>query len=213
MDHEKCLLMLHQNRFVFLVALLVSICPFATRASEAREFLIQSLEEIKSMQSFFEQGVGDSSKTATGQLLFQKPNLFRMEISSPVSQSITSDGEFLWTYDKDLEQVLVKGLTNSLAEMPFIKLLSEPRAFLEGKEIVSLPGDEKRFRLSIKENESPIEFLELDFMSGLISRILIASRVGAPLEVFFYKMSRLESMPKEEFIFVLPENVDLIDNR
>ncbi len=212
MDHEKCLLMPRQNKFVIL-ALMISLWPFAAIASEAREFLIQSLEEIKSMQSSFEQGMGGSDKSVTGQLLFQRPNLFRMEISPPVSQSITSDGQSLWTYDKDLEQVVVKDLTNSLAEMPFMKLLSEPRAFLEGKEIVSLSEDEKRFKIAIRENESPIEFVELDFTSGLISRIFLGSRVGTPLEVFFKQMSLLERLPNEEFIFVLPENIDLIDNR
>ena len=212
MDHEKCLLMPHHNKFVFL-ALMISLWPFSAVASEARAFLIQSLEEIKSMQSFFEQGMSGSDKSVTGRLLFQRPNLFRMEISPPVSQSITSDGESLWTYDKDLEQVVVKDLKNSLSEMPFMKLLSEPRAFLEGKEIVSLSEDEKRFKIAIKETESPIEFVELDFSSGLISRIFVGSKVGAPLEVFFNRMFLLERLPNEEFIFVLPEDIDLIDNR
>ena len=202
----------HQTKFVAL-ALMISMWPFGAIASEARESLIQSLEEIKSMQSFFEQSMGSSDNSVTGQLLFQRPNLFRMEISPPVSQSITSDGESLWTYDKDLDQVVVKDLMNSLAEMPFMKLLSDPRAFLEGKEIVSLSEDEKRFKIAIKENESPIEFVELDFTRGLISRIFIGSRVGAPLEVFFNQMSLLERFSNEEFIFTLPENIDLIDNR
>ena len=51
--------------------------------------------------------------------------------------------------------MVVKDLTSSLAEMPFMKLLSKPRAFLEGKEIVSLSEDEKRFKIAIKENGSP----------------------------------------------------------
>ena len=61
MDHEKCLLMPHHNKFVIL-ALMISVWPFSAVASEARAFLIQSLEEIKSMQSFFEQGHGQQSQ-------------------------------------------------------------------------------------------------------------------------------------------------------
>ena len=212
MGHGKCLLMPHQIKFVFL-ALLLSTLPYTARGSDTREFLIKSLEEIKSMHSLFEQATRGSDKKFTGQLWFQRPNLFRMEISPPVSQSITSDGEFLWTYDKDLEQVVVKRLTNSLAEMPFMRLLSEPRAFLEGREVVSVSDTEKRFRIMIKENESPIEFVELDFISGLIFRVFVGSRVGASLEVFFNQMSLIERIPKEEFIFLVPENIDLIDNR
>ena len=212
MDREKCLQMPHQINFVFLAFLLL-IWPSDSRASDSREFLIQSLEKVESMQSFFEQTRSGSDEKFSGQLLFQKPNLFRMEIGSPVSQTIISDGEYLWVYDKDLEQVIVSHLTNSLSEMPFMRLLSEPRDFLMGSEIVNLSQNEKRFRISVKENENPLAFVDLDFTDGLISRVFVASRIGEPLEVFFNQMSLLEFLPKKNFIFVLPENIDLIDHR
>ena len=212
MDREKCLQMPHQINFV-LFAFLLLIWPSDSRASDSREFLIQSLEKVESMQSFFEQTRSGSDEKFSGQLLFQKPNLFRMEIGSPVSQTIISDGEYLWVYDKDLEQVIVSHLTNSLSEMPFMRLLSEPRDFLMGSEIVNLSQNEKRFRISVKENENPLEFVDLDFTDGLISRVFVASRIGEPLEVFFNQMSLSKFLPKENFIFVLPENIDLIDHR
>ena len=37
MDHEKCLLMLHHNKLVFL-ALMISIWPFAAIASGLKSF-------------------------------------------------------------------------------------------------------------------------------------------------------------------------------
>ena len=212
MDREKCLQMPHQINFLFL-AFLSLIWPSDSRASDSKEFLIQSLEKLESMQSFFEQTRSGSDEKFSGQLLFQKPNLFRMEIGPPVSQTIISDGDYLWVYDKDLEQVIVSHLTNSLSEMPFMRLLSEPRDFLMGSEIVNLSQNEKRFRISVKENENPLEFVDLDFTDGLISRVFVASRIGEPLEVFFNQMSLLEFLPKKNFIFVLPENIDLIDHR
>ena len=202
----------HQINFVFLAFLLL-IWPSDSRASDSREFLIQSLEKVESMQSFFEQTRSGSDEKFSGQLLFQKPNLFRMEIGSPVSQTIISDGEYLWVYDKDLEQVIVSHVTNSLSEMPFMRLLSEPRDFLMGSEIVNLSQNEKRFRISVKENENPLEFVDLDFTDGLISRVFVASRIGEPLEVFFNQMSLPKFLPRENFMFVLPENIDLIDHR
>ncbi|MBT09086.1 MAG: outer membrane lipoprotein carrier protein LolA [Gammaproteobacteria bacterium] len=211
-DREKCLQMPHQINFLFLAFLLL-IWPSGSRASDSREFLIQSLEKVESMQSFFEQTRSGSDEKFSGQLLFQKPNLFRMEIGPPVSQTILSDGDYLWVYDKDLEQVIVSHLTNSLSEMPFMRLLSEPRDFLMGSEIVNLSQNEKRFRISVKENENPLEFVDLDFTDGLISRVFVASRIGEPLEVFFNQMSLSKFLPKENFIFVLPENIDLIDHR
>ena len=212
MDRGKCLQMPHHINFV-LFAFLLLIWPSDSRASDSRDFLIQSLEKVESLQSFFEQTRSGSDEKFSGQLLFQKPNLFRMEIGPPVAQTIISDGEYLWVYDKDLEQVIVSHLTNSLSEMPFMRLLSEPRDFLMGSEIVNLSQNEKRFRISVKENENPLEFVDLDFTDGLISRVFVASRIGEPLEVFFNQMSLLEFLPKKNFIFVLPENIDLIDHR
>ena len=212
MDREKCLQMSHQINFLFL-AFLSLIWPSDSRASDSIEFLIQSLEKVESMQSFFEQTRSGSDEKFSGQLLFQKPNLFRMEIGPPVSQTIISDGDYLWVYDKDLEQVIVSHLTNSLSEMPFMRLLSEPRDFLMGSEIENLSQNEKRFRISVKENENPLEFVDLDFTDGLISRVFVASRIGEPLEVFFNQMSMIEFLPKNKFKFVMPENIDLIDNR
>lgn len=212
MDQEKCSRMPHQINFVFF-AFLILIWPSSLMASGSREFLIESLEKVNSMQSFFEQTKRGSDERFSGKLLFQRPNLFRMEISPPVSQLISSDGESLWIYDIDLEQVVVNDLTDSLAEMPFVQLLSEPRAFLKGSEIVSLPGKERRFRIYLKGDENPVEFLDLDFTDGYISRVFVAPRVGEPLEVFFNQMSMIEFLPKNKFKFVMPENIDLIDNR
>ena len=165
MDQEKCLQMPHQINFVFLAFLLL-IWPSDSRASESRDFLIQSLEKVESMQSFLNKLEVDRTRRFSGKLLFQKPNLFRMEISPPVSQLISSDGEYLWVYDKDLEQVIVSHLTNSLSEMPFMRLLSEPRDFLMGSEIVNLSQNESDLESSVKENENPLEFVDLDFTDG-----------------------------------------------
>ena len=78
---------------------------------------------------------------------------------------------------------------------------------------MSLPGKERRFRIYLKGDENPVEFLDLDFTDGYISRVFVASRVGEPLEVFFNQMSMIEFLPKNKFKFVMPENIDLIDNR
>ena len=44
-------------------------------------------------------------KTSSGTFEFQRPNRFRFDYSKPFEQTIVADGETLWLYDKDLNQV------------------------------------------------------------------------------------------------------------
>ena len=75
MDQEKCSRMPHQINFVFFAFLLL-IWPSSLMASGSREFLIESLEKVESMQSFFEQKNADRMKDSREKLLFQNPIYF-----------------------------------------------------------------------------------------------------------------------------------------
>ena len=45
------------------------------------------------------------SKTSTGQFSFLRPTRFRFDYIKPFPQVIVADGQTLWLYDADLEQV------------------------------------------------------------------------------------------------------------
>ena len=44
-------------------------------------------------------------KTSTGTFEFQRPNRFRFDYRKPFEQTIVADGQTLWLYDVDLNQV------------------------------------------------------------------------------------------------------------
>lgn len=58
------------------------------------------------------------SKTSTGQFSFIRPARFRFDYLKPFPQVIVADGQTLWLYDADLEQVTARKQAQALASTP-----------------------------------------------------------------------------------------------
>ena len=58
------------------------------------------------------------SKTSTGQFSFVRPTRFRFDYLKPFPQVIVADGQTLWLYDADLEQVTARKQAQALGSTP-----------------------------------------------------------------------------------------------
>ena len=58
------------------------------------------------------------SKTSTGQFSFVRPTRFRFDYVKPFPQVIVADGQTLWLYDADLEQVTARKQAQTLNSTP-----------------------------------------------------------------------------------------------
>jgi outer membrane lipoprotein carrier protein len=58
------------------------------------------------------------SKTSTGQFSFVRPTRFRFDYLKPFAQVIVADGQTLWLYDADLEQVTARQQARTLSSTP-----------------------------------------------------------------------------------------------
>jgi outer membrane lipoprotein carrier protein len=57
-------------------------------------------------------------KTSTGRFEFARPARFRFDYSKPFEQSIVADGQTLWLYDVDLNQVTARKQSDVLSATP-----------------------------------------------------------------------------------------------
>jgi outer membrane lipoprotein carrier protein len=57
-------------------------------------------------------------KTSTGRFEFARPARFRFDYSKPFQQSIVADGQTLWLYDVDLNQVTARKQSDVLGSTP-----------------------------------------------------------------------------------------------
>ena len=58
------------------------------------------------------------TKTSTGTFSFMRPSRFRFEYQKPFPQVIVADGQTLWLYDTDLEQVTARKQAQALGSTP-----------------------------------------------------------------------------------------------
>jgi outer membrane lipoprotein carrier protein len=146
MDIFRALLQNTLSMVVF-VACLAS----APAHAGAREALKEFVESTKGGKAAFTQRVvkanGLPAQNAEGTFSFSRPSRFRWEYTKPYAQSIVGDGEKLWIYDKDLNQVTIKKMAEGLA--------ASPAAILAGSNDL-----EKNFTLSEAPNADGLEWLE-----------------------------------------------------
>ena len=93
---------------------------------------------------------GKPPDKSSGIIILSRPGKFRWEINMPYKQLLLGDGQKIWMYDPDLNQVTVRPAENALGGTPAALLSGENRARLEKDFILS----------EIKENSDTLQWLE-----------------------------------------------------
>jgi len=106
---------------VFAVFAVVGAFPASVHAA-ALDKLKAFVEGTKSGKADFVQTVvsksGRKPQNAAGSMMFSRPGKFRWTYDKPYYQLIVGDGERLWVYDRDLNQVSTKKLAAALGSSP-----------------------------------------------------------------------------------------------
>jgi outer membrane lipoprotein carrier protein len=153
---------------------------------------------------------GAPARTGVAKVQFQRPNLLRWDSRAPSDQLIVADGESLWIYDRDLEQVSVRPLQQALDGLPTALLLGPERLH-------------SAFRFAEMPERDGLTWLEAIPLQkqGLTERIRFGFAQGAPrvmhiLDVggrgmrFEFGAWQIATPPSSAFRFTMPPGVDLI---
>src|SRR5665811_2330801 len=94
-----------------LVFLLFCLLPAITNAA-ATDSLNAFIKDAHTVQAEFSQTLLDKGaqviQESTGTMLFERPGKFRWIYKTPYEQLIVGDGDKVWFYDEDLNQVTVR---------------------------------------------------------------------------------------------------------
>lgn len=150
---------------------------------------------------------------SSGTFVFARPGKFIWTYVKPYEQVLQADGDQLYIYDKDLNQVTVKKLGNALG--------SSPAAILFGSNDL-----EKNFTLSEAGKRNGLEWLDAKpkAQDSTFQMISIGLRNGSPeaMELHdafgqtsvlrFNKFEKNPSLSATEFKFVMPKGADVFNN-
>ncbi|HYM34884.1 MAG TPA: outer membrane lipoprotein chaperone LolA [Steroidobacteraceae bacterium] len=203
---------------VFLATLLcvVSVAN-ATKpvTSDAYTRLDGFLRDLKSFQAEFHQVVRDAQgrkvEESSGQLALSRPNRFRWDYRAPHAQVIVADGEKLWLYDPDLEQVTVKRLDQSFAGTPAMLLSGEG----DLRESFKIEGSERRngvewVNLTPKRADVDFKLVRLALRDKILVGMELSDKLGQVTLLEFSKPQRNPTFDKDRFVFAPPAGVDVI---
>lgn len=187
----------------------------AGAAETARAHLDAFSKDLKSLAANFEQHViesgGDADKTSQGTFALKAPRQFRWDTKSPYKQLIVADGEKVWIYDPDLEQVTVRAQGTEEAHSPLIVLTDLSQ--LDRDFVTSEQGDRDGLtwlRLKSKDKDPQFEYAELGLDASGLQRMTFKDTLGNTTEIHFSNWQRNAKLGADVFTFVPPKGVDVI---
>lgn len=199
------------------------ICVFAiffasssVWAEEARQTLENYLNGLETLQADFQQSITSEQRgvqdVSTGTFTLSRPGKFLWEYHAPYEQTIIADGEKIWVYDKDLDQVTVRNMQQALADSPAL-LLSENVSISDQFNVTkTTQGDQREwFSLEPKSTDNQYVGIELAFLQGVISEMKLQDAFGQLTRIVFTNQQQNSPVDEQVFDFVPPEGVDVLD--
>lgn len=198
-----------------LILLISLFCELAY-ANDANQ-LQTLLQSVNTIQADFNQSVlddfGNLLQSSKGSMSIARPGKFKWRIASPNEQLLIADGEKLWIYDIDLEQVTIKKVTTGIGDTPAL-LLSGPASdvvkFFNIKKLKH-ENNKLQFELRSKDKDAMFETITLKFYFDKIQEMRLADSLGQETVVKFSNTKINKTINKNEFNFTPPKGVDVIN--
>lgn len=210
-------------RGLALSALAIAIAPRALAQSVAapaapgsgQAQLREFLSGTKSARGSFTQRAqraGAGIETASGVFAFQRPGRFRWEVRKPYEQLMVGDGEKLYFHDKDLNQVTVRKLADSLG--------ASPAAILFGSNDLernfTLKDDGTRDGLDWvnalpRSKEAGFDRIVIGFRAGLPEAMEVRDAFGRTTWFTFSGFERNPRFEPDTFRFQVPKGADVVE--
>src|SRR6478736_4912026 len=200
----------------YLISLLFAALSISASAAEsARAHLDTFAKDLHAVSAHFEQQTFDSKggagKTSRGELGLKAPRQFRWDTAAPYKQLIVADGEKVWIYDPDLEQVSVRAQGTEEAHSPLTVLTDLSQ--LEHDFTTSEQGERDGLtwlRLKSKDKEPQFAYCDLGFDAGGLARMRFEDTLGNDTEIRFARWQRNPKLAADAFQFTPPKGVDVV---
>lgn len=202
--------------FAFALLIIATSAVAAAANTTAVDRLQRFLNDVDSFKADFTQTVTHSTlpgaKQSHGTVLIKRPNRFRWNYVAPNKQVIDSDGEHIWIYDKELEQVTVKPLKTTLASSPAM-LLSGRGSLGEAFKITDDGMRDGLAWVTLKPRSANSAFKKIRIGLGennIQVMELTGANLGQVTRIEFNNVVRNPPIEDKVFEFEPPQDADVI---
>ncbi len=213
MNDKKILL----AKIIFV--LYVSLYAFyAHAAEEANDPLQDFLNDFDSLEATFTQSLinenGEELEKTDGILYLKQPGKFHWSYENPYTQKIISNGDVLWVFDEDLEQLTIREMGDAIEQTPAGIILGNNEiskhfiqvnmGIIEGFDWIELTP------LNL---EAQYKNIRLGFEKSRLGMMIIVDNLGQTTRIDFSDIKKNTELSSTLFEFETPDNVDVIDER
>jgi len=197
-----------------IIIFLISQLVYAS-ASDDLTSLLNTIHTIKAdfKQTIEEKG-GSAVQHTAGHMAMQRPGKFHWQVTQPNAQLIVTNGQRLWIYDPDLEQVTIRALSKEVGDAPAL-LLSDTSQTLDKKfvvqELQNNTASMRWFLLTPKDKNSMFAAIKVGFMNNQLHAMKLQDHLGHATEIEFTHIQSGMELPAALFTFSPPKNIDVID--
>jgi outer membrane lipoprotein carrier protein len=204
-----------------LSMLLLAVMAFAVVPAQADDAvavarLTALLSQAKTLTARFSQltldGSGTQLQETAGELALQRPGLFRWHTDAPAEQMLVSNGQKVWLFDPDLNQVTIQVLDQRLTHTPALLLSGDVSKISENFEVSHKEGGSVvDFILKPKAKDSLFDNLRLSFRNGVINDMQLVDSVGQRTNILFLGVKMNQPIAPSQFTFTVPAGADVIE--
>jgi outer membrane lipoprotein carrier protein len=205
-----------KNRFakisvVLIFSTLLPLEAFADGIDSLKSFY----QNTNAIRAQFHQtvvdGQGRKLQEVDGSMQLQRPGKFRWDYNKPYVQQIVGDGEKVWLYDPDLNQVTVRTISKALG--------SSPAALLAGgkdmDKAFELKNEGRQDNLDWvqaipKDKESGFDTIYLGFKADVLDQMELHDSFGHVTLIEFNKLERNPKLSAQVFKFSPPSGADVV---
>ena len=210
------------NLYKFFLCLSIGLCAAVSSATAAsadvdagRKRVEAFLGGLEGLQAQFRQVLSDRSgrqiDEASGVLAIRRPDRFRWDYRDPYEQVIVADGSRVWLYDRDLEQVTVRKLDDTLSATPAMLLSGEGN--LEDNFTVTgvaKEGSVEWVEMTPKRSDTDFKSVRLGFEGQTLRFMELADKLGQTTQLEFTQVERNPVLDPSRFTFSVPPGADVI---
>lgn len=193
------------------LVLLASVPARADNVALLRDFMATTT----SLQAEFTQTIlsarARTPQESSGSVAISRPGKFRWVVTAPFEQTLVGDGEKVWLYDPELEQVTVRRIADALGGTPAALLAGDDRAeaaftFRDG----GTRDDLQWVEATPKDSESSFARVRFGFAGKRLSRMELQDHFGQLTVIAFSKLRLNAPLPADQFRFTVPAGVDVL---
>lgn len=187
--------------------------PLAAAASGIEQFKA-FLETTKHARGSFTQSVagksGKKPQQSTGFFAFSRPGKFRWSYEKPYKQLLVSDGEKLWSFDPDLNQVTVRKLGQAFGSSPAALLAGDA---LESNFVLREGGAAEGFEFveaTPRAQDGTFERVRIGFRDKLPRIMEVRDNFGQTTTLYLNQFEANPTLPAGIFRFTPPKGADVV---